>query len=38
MGDQERISPYSIKQTIDENGEKYQLGVNNRFNLTNLPK
>ena len=38
MSDQERISPYSIKQTIDENRKKYQLGINNRFNLTNLPK
>ena len=26
MSDQERISPYNIKQTSDENEEKYQLG------------
>ena len=26
MSDQERISPYNIKQTSDENKEKYQLG------------
>ena len=26
MSDQDRISPYNIKQTSDENEEKYQLG------------
>ena len=26
MNDQDRISPYNIKQTRDENKEKYQLG------------
>ena len=26
MSDQDRISPYNIKQTSDENKEKYQLG------------
>ena len=26
MSDQDRISPYSIKQTSDENEEKCQLG------------
>ena len=26
MSDQGRISPYKIKQTSDENKEKYQLG------------
>ena len=26
MNDQDRISPYNIKQTSDENKEKYQLG------------
>ena len=26
MADQYRISPYNIKQTSDENKEKYQLG------------
>ena len=27
MSDQDRISPYNIKQTSDENKEKYQLGI-----------
>ena len=26
MSDPDRISPYNIKQTSDENKEKYQLG------------
>ena len=26
MSDQDRISPYNIKQTSNENKEKYQLG------------
>ena len=26
MSDQDRISPYNIKQTSDESEEKYQLG------------
>ena len=26
MSDQDRISPYDIKQTGDESEEKYQLG------------
>ena len=26
MSDQDRISPYNIKQTCDENEENYQLG------------
>ena len=26
MNDQDRISPYNIKQTSDENKEKHQLG------------
>ena len=26
MSDQDRISPYNINQTSDENKEKYQLG------------
>ena len=26
MNDQDRISPYNIKQTSDEKKEKYQLG------------
>ena len=26
MSDQERISPYNIKQTSDENLKKYELG------------
>ena len=26
MGDQHRISPYNIKQTSEENKEKYQQG------------
>ena len=26
MNDQDRISPYNIKQTSDKNKEKYQLG------------
>ena len=26
MSDQDRISPYNIKQTSDENEENYQLG------------
>ena len=26
MSDQDRISPYNIKQTSDDNKEKYQLG------------
>ena len=26
MSDQDRISPYNIKQTSDEDKEKYQLG------------
>ena len=26
MSDRDRISPYNIKQTSDENKEKYQLG------------
>ena len=26
MNDQDRISPYNINQTSDENKEKYQLG------------
>ena len=26
MSDQDRISPYNIKQTSDEMEEKYQLG------------
>ena len=26
MSDQDRISPYNMKQTSDENKEKYQLG------------
>ena len=26
MSDQDRISPYNIKQTSDENKDKYQLG------------
>ena len=26
MSDQDRISPYNIKQTNDENREKYKLG------------
>ena len=26
MSDQDRISSYNIKQTSDENKEKYQLG------------
>ena len=26
ISDQDRISPYNIKQTSDENKEKYQLG------------
>ena len=28
MSDQDRISPYNIKQISDENKEKYQLGDN----------
>ena len=27
MSDRNRISPYNIKQTSDENKEKYQLGI-----------
>ena len=27
MSDQDRISPYNIKQTSDESEEKYQLGI-----------
>ena len=32
MSDQDRISPYNIKQTSDENKEKYQLRVISWFN------
>ena len=32
MSDQDRISPYNIKQTSDENKEKYQLEVISWFN------
>ena len=32
MSDQDRISPYNIEQTSDENKEKYQLGVISWFN------
>ena len=28
MNDQDRISPYNINQTSDENKEKYQYGDN----------
>ena len=27
MSDQERVSPYNIKQTCDDNEVKYQLGI-----------
>ena len=32
VSDQDRISRYNIKQTSDENKEKYQLGVISLFN------
>ena len=28
MSDQDRVSPYNINQTSDENEEKYQFGDN----------
>ena len=40
MSDQDRISPYNIKQTSDENKEKYQLGdyklIQYQFLQTNI--
>ena len=32
VSDQDRISPYNIEQTSDENKEKYQLGIISWFN------
>ena len=32
VSDQDRISPYNVKQTSDENKKKYQLGIISWFN------
>ena len=37
MSDQDRISPYNIKQTSDENKEKYQVG-DYKFIQTNITR
>ena len=42
MSDQDRISPYNIKQTSDENKEKYKIGDNkliqNQILQTNITR
>ena len=42
MSDQDRISPYNIKQTNDENKEKYQIGnyklIKNKILQTNITR